>query len=148
MEITRQADYAMRAVLYLAIYRQASIGQIAAAQFVPREYLAKIVQQLVRAGIARSRRGVGGGVSLAKNPEDITLLEVLEAIEGPLAVNRCFRLPNECPRESFCGVHHELVHVQDVLARELGRINFARLARKETELKRHESKAVPALKDY
>lgn len=146
MEITRQADYAMRAVLYLAIYRQASIGEIAEAQFVPREYLAKIVQQLGKAGIVRSQRGVGGGVSLAKKPEDISLLDVLEAIEGPLTVNLCFRRPGECPRESFCGVHHELIGIQDTLARELGRVNFARLARKETELKRHEEKLTPARK--
>lgn len=146
MEITRQADYAMRAVLYLAIYRRASIGEIASAQFVPREYLAKIVQQLVKAGIAKSQRGVGGGISLAKNPEDITLLEVLEAIEGPLAINLCFRRPNECPRESFCGVHYELFNVQSVLARELGRINFARLARRETELKRLEKSLATAEK--
>lgn len=135
MEITRQADYAMRAVLYLATYRLASTREIAEAQSVPREYLAKIVQELARAGIVRTQRGVGGGITLARPPEEITLLDVLEAIEGPVAVNRCFSHPNECPRESFCAVHHEMYFIQKSLAQMFSRINFARLARREAELK-------------
>lgn len=136
MEITRQADYAMRAVLYLATYRLANTREIAKAQSVPREYLAKIVQELARAGIVKTQRGVGGGITLARPPEEISLIDVLEAIEGPLTINRCFSHPRECPRESFCSMHYELGIIQKSLEQMFSRINFARLARKEADLKR------------
>ena len=136
MEITRQADYAMRAVLYLATYRLANTREIAKAQGVPREYLAKIVQSLAKAGIVRTQRGVGGGISLARPPEEISLNDVLEAIEGPLTINRCFSHPDECFRESFCSVHYELAFIQKSLEQMFSRVNFARLARKEADLKR------------
>ena len=136
MEITRQADYAMRAVLYLATYRLANTREIAKAQSVPREYLAKIVQSLAKAGIVRTQRGVGGGISLARPPEEINMFDVLEAIEGPLTINRCFSHPDECPRESFCAMHYEFGIIQKSLEQMFSRINFARLARKEADLKK------------
>lgn len=126
----------MRAVLYLATYRLANTREIAEAQSVPREYLAKIVQSLAKAGIVRTQRGVGGGISLARPPEEINMIDVLEAIEGPLTINRCFSHPDECPRESFCSMHFELGIIQKSLEQMFSRINFARLARKEADLKR------------
>ena len=131
MQLTRQTDYAMRAVLYLATSPLASIKEIAEAQSVPQEYLAKILQKLARAGIVTTHRGVGGGVSLARVPEKISMLDVIEAIEGNVALNRCFIKPSECPRESFCAMHDELDRIGSSLAAMFGKVNFARLARDE-----------------
>jgi len=131
MQLTRQGDYAMRAVLYLAASSQARIQEIAHAQYVPREYLAKIIQKLAQADIVTTHRGVGGGITLARPPEEITLLDVVEAIEGPVALNSCFIRPGECPRECYCAIHDELAHIGNTLAAMFADVNFADLAKKE-----------------
>ncbi|MHB8791766.1 MAG: RrF2 family transcriptional regulator [Thermoleophilia bacterium] len=134
MQLTRQADYAMRAVIYLAVNPQARIQEIARAQYVPKEYLAKIVQKLAQAGIVNTHRGVGGGISLSRAPEEITLLDVIEAIEGKVALNSCIVRPGECPRETYCAVHVELESIGKSLAEMFANVNFAQLARKEASL--------------
>lgn len=131
MQLTRQADYAIRAVLYLATSPLANVQEIAEAQGVPKEFLAKILQTLSRKGIVITLRGVGGGVSLARPPEKISVLDVLEAIEGPPVINRCLITPNECRREYYCSVHEELLDLRELVADKLSEINFARLARRE-----------------
>ncbi|MHB1361056.1 MAG: RrF2 family transcriptional regulator [Thermoleophilia bacterium] len=131
MQLTRQTDYAMRAVLYLATSPLASIRQIAEAQSVPQEYLAKILQKLAKEGIVTTHRGVGGGVSLARAPEKISMLDVIEAIEGRVALNRCLIHPRECPREKFCPMHDELDRIGSSLASMFAKVNFARMARDE-----------------
>lgn len=131
MQLNRQTDYALRAVLYLASHPLANIGEVAEAQFVPQDFLAKIIQKLARADIVKTHRGVGGGISLARPPGKINMLEVIEAMEGPLALNRCFSHPGECPREYFCAIHDELASVQAGLARSLAKIDMGRLAKKE-----------------
>jgi len=128
------ADSAIRAILYLAASRQGRIQEIARAQFVPKEYLAKIIQKLAQAGIIKTHRGVGGGISLARPPEEITLLDVIEAIEGPVALNSCFIRLGECPRESNCAVHEELEHIGKTLASMFANLNFGQLAQNEAAL--------------
>lgn len=134
MQLTRQADYALRAIIYLTLNPQARIQEIAQAQYVPKEYLAKIIQKLARAEIVTTHRGVGGGIALSRTPEDITMLEVIEAIEGPVALNRCIIRPGECPRESYCGAHMELENIGKSLAKMLANVNFAQLALNEASL--------------
>lgn len=92
MQITRQADYAVRAVHYLAKLgedKRAATSQIAQQQHIPPSFLAKIVSQLSVAGLLQTSRGARGGVSLARDPEKISLLEVVEAIDGPILLNEC-----------------------------------------------------------
>lgn len=134
MQLTRQADYAMRAVLYLCASPQARIREIARDQYVPREYLAKIIQKLAQANIVTTQRGVGGGIELARPPEEITLLHVVEAVEGPIALNSCFIRPGECPRESYCAVHVELEKIGNSLSGMFADVTFARLAKNEAAL--------------
>jgi DNA-binding IscR family transcriptional regulator len=62
------------------------------------------------------------------------MLDVIEAIEGPVALNSCFIRPGECPRESYCGAHKELEHIGKSLAKMLANVNFAQLARNEVSL--------------
>ena len=119
MQITRQADYAVRAVLYLAQLgpdRRAATSQIAEDQRIPPSFLAKIVSQLSVAGLLQTSRGARGGVSLARQPQEISLLEVVEAIDGPILLNDCVS-PNgactfgdDCPmRPIWCDAQAELV---------------------------------------
>ncbi len=92
MQITRQADYAVRAMVYLAQLepdKRAATGKIAQEKSIPPSFLAKIVSQLSVAGLLQTSRGARGGVSLAKPAEAISLLDVVEAIDGPILLNDC-----------------------------------------------------------
>ncbi len=119
MQITRQADYAVRAVLYLAQLgseQRASTSQIAQEQQIPPSFLAKIVSQLSVAGLLQTSRGARGGVSLARSAETISLLEVVEAIDGPILLNECVAgngvctFGEDCPmRPIWCDAQAELV---------------------------------------
>jgi Rrf2 family protein len=120
MQITRQADYAIRAVLYvskLSENERAATSQIAKEQKIPPSFLAKIISQLSIAGLLQTSRGARGGVTLAKNPADISLLDVVEAIDGPIALNECVHdegacnFSGDCPmRPIWCEVQADLVH--------------------------------------
>jgi Rrf2 family protein len=108
MEITQQADYAVRAVLELAMQPagvRLSCETIAQRHAIPVPFLTKICARLATEGILRSQRGVNGGVQLARPAEEISLLEVVEAIDGPITFNRCNRQPGECARSHACVVH-------------------------------------------
>jgi Rrf2 family protein len=123
MQITRQADYAMRAVAYLAKIGQdqrAATSQIADDQKIPPSFLAKIVSQLSVAGLLQTSRGARGGVSLARSPEEISFLEVVEAIDGPILLNECVIDSGTCTfgdtcalRPVFCAAQADLVERLD-----------------------------------
>ena len=119
MQITRQADYAVRAMIYLTQLgdeRRASTSQIAQEKRIPPSFLAKIVSQLSVAGLLQTSRGARGGVSLAKSPNEISLLDVVEAIDGPILLNECVAdhsacsFGDSCPMKPvWCDAQHELV---------------------------------------
>ncbi len=120
MQITRQADYALRAMLYLANMeptQRAATSQIAEIQRIPPSFLAKIISQLSIAGLIHTSRGARGGVSLARPPEEISILEVVEAIDGPIAFNECTASEGVCSfgedcvlRPIWCDAQAELVN--------------------------------------
>jgi Rrf2 family protein len=130
MQITRQADYAVRAVLHLAEMKnggRAPTSKIALEEHIPPSFLAKIVSQLSVAGLVQTSRGARGGVSLARDPSQITLLEVVEAIDGPIALNECVNNPNACPFGEKCKVHEIWCNAQADLINKLASTNFALL---------------------
>ena len=132
MRLTRQGDYAVRVMLDLASQpagvpiRQA---QIQVRQDVPAAYLTKIVQALARADLVRTLPGAHGGVTLSAPAEAITLLQVIEAVEGPMRLNRCVEAPGACPRDRFCPVHPVWVRLQSLVTRELAGVTIGALAR-------------------
>lgn len=108
MELTRKGEYAIRGIVYLAgkpLDRVCLLSDIAAAVDVPPTFLAKIFQQFSKIGLVKSFRGTGGGFMLGRPAEQITLLEVVEAVEGAIVPNRCVGSPADCERSSFCNVH-------------------------------------------
>lgn len=128
MQITRQADYALRAVIYLARIDQntkASTKDIAEEQQIPPSFLAKIISQLSIAGLITTSRGARGGVSLAKAPEKISILEVVEAIDGPMLLNECTGNPNTCPFGEDCPLHHVWCEAKAELHEKLSAATFA-----------------------
>lgn len=91
MEVSLKADYALRAVLHIAQAHgeRPTINEIAAREQIPREFLAKILLDLTEAKILKSFQGVSGGYELARRANRITMLEVIEAINGPVVLNLC-----------------------------------------------------------
>lgn len=129
--ITRQADYAVRSVLDLAMRQpehSAFSRDIADRQRIPASFLAKILTRLAAHGIVQTQRGVNGGVRLARPAGEITVLEVVEAIDGPISLNLCVRVPGLCPQEMDCVVHPLWEQVGEELRGRLRGIDFARLA--------------------
>ena len=123
MELTRKGEYAIRGIVYLAgqpTDRVCLLNDIAVAVDVPATFLAKIFQQFSKIGLVKSFRGTGGGFVLARPPEKITLLEVVEAVEGQIIPNRCVAGGDECERVVSCNVHPVWQRIQsqvrDVLA--------------------------------
>ena len=88
---SQTVEYALRAVVFLASQAPASrtTGQISAATHVPAPYLAKVLQGLVKAGVLHTQRGVGGGVSLARPAEELTILEVVNAVDPIQRIHTC-----------------------------------------------------------
>ena len=130
MQITRQADYAVRAVMYLAELNgegRAPTSRIAEDMKIPPSFLAKIVSQLSVAGVLATSRGARGGVTLARSPEDISLLEVVEAIDGPITLNECVADRKACTFGDDCSVYAVWCKAQADLVNRLKGTNFAGL---------------------
>ena len=131
MQITRQADYAVRAMVYLAQLgpdQRAATGQIARDKSIPPSFLAKIVSQLSVAGLLQTSRGARGGVSLAKPAEAISLLDVVEAIDGPILLNDCVGESSNCDYNDDCPLKPVWCDTQKMLLEQLSKANFAQFA--------------------
>ena len=129
MYITRETDYGVRCVLYLARKAQeiAPVNEIAKAMHIPKSFLAKILQRLVKAGIVISGRGISGGFSLAKKPENISILDVVKAIQGDSAINICAIDKKMCRLSKTCSVHPVWAELRGIIERRLQKENFAKL---------------------
>ncbi len=111
--IKRETDYALRALLKLALEGGfLPAGALAEAEDIPEDFLRKIMQTLHRAGIVESRQGPFGGYRLALEPAEVTLLDVLEAVQGRPDMNECFQAPGACERAPRCPVHTQLAQLQ------------------------------------
>lgn len=127
MQITRQADYAVRAVLHLARNGETrtATSVIAEEQKIPPSFLAKIISQLSIAGLLHTSRGARGGVTLARDPKEITLLEVIEAIDGPIQLNECVGETGVCTFDANCPLRPVWCEAQEELVGRLKGTNFA-----------------------
>lgn len=130
MQITRQADYAVRAVLYLArlgTNQRAATSQVAKEQKIPPSFLAKIISQLSIAGLLNTSRGARGGVSLARDPAQISLIDVVEAIDGPIKLNECVGAGDTCELSEDCPIHPIWEETQAQLVSRLQNTTFDKL---------------------
>ena len=133
MKLTQATDYAFRAVLYLSKLPGEKVVEarvIAEHEQIPIRFMLRILLMLVRAGIVNSFRGVGGGYALAKTPRQITLLDVVEAIEGPICISSCLLAPDECNKGNpgQCSVYEVLLSIQRLMNDKLGECNFETLS--------------------
>jgi Rrf2 family protein len=129
MLVTRETDYAVRTVLYLARNgsRLASVTEIAHAMHIPKSFLAKLLQRLVRSHLLMSSRGVNGGFQLAQKPSEITLLSIMEAVQGPAGINVCAIDSRRCRMSTACVVHPVWVEIRKEVEKRLKRETIAKL---------------------
>lgn len=131
--ISRETDYAARVILHLALQGsggRATAQQIAAQRLIPRALVRRVVTRLSAAGLVVTARGSEGGIALARPADAISLLDVVEALEGSLALNRCTVEPETCPLMDACTVHDAWTHARQILRDNLRQITFDKLANK------------------
>ena len=129
MQFTRASDYAVRVLSYL-INANGSVSRaqsIAAVTEIPESFLAKILGQLCRSGLVRSHRGARGGFSLAAQPDSLNLLQVVEAMEGPLRLNIC-DAPERCAFIDSCPIEKAWEKAEQTLRESLREHKLADLA--------------------
>jgi len=132
MKITQEADYGLRVVIYLCKLgygEKVEAKVISEKEGIPLRFLLKLLRKLIQEDILRSYRGVKGGYAINKLPEQINLRDVIEAIDGPICVNRCVIEPSFCNanRSAVCIVHRAMTRVQKNLNEELESIKFRQL---------------------
>ncbi len=131
MRLTRAGEYAIRCVLYLSSRGEGiltSKKEIAARCGIPPQFLSKIAQELQKARIIEIRQGPRGGFILARNPEKLTLLNVVEAIIGEIYLNDCVVRPNQCMASPKCPVHQVWNKARQQLRDTLNSVTFQELA--------------------
>jgi Rrf2 family protein len=135
MFLTRKSDYAVRCVLFLSKEEGRTVGaaEIAAAVLVPKTFLAKVLQRLAKKGIVESVKGAAGGFRLAKAPSQISLLDVIEAVQGASVLNACAVDKTACSLSVSCAVHPVWVGLRRDIEKRLAGEDFARLTRQESK---------------
>lgn len=142
MRITlgRRGDYSVRAVLDLARHYgsgRRKTREIASAMDIPELYLPQLLASLVRAGVLTAVAGPDGGYTLSRDPQTITLLEVVESAEGPLRTAQCLLRGGPCDWDEVCPLHRSWSRAQDALVGELEHITFGDLAREDEAIEQH-----------
>ncbi|MDP2950002.1 MAG: Rrf2 family transcriptional regulator [Chloroflexota bacterium] len=127
MRVSRQADYAIRVVLDLSLHPEARIKEIARRQRLSASYVGRISQRLAKTGILENKRGRLGCLGLACPPDQVTLMDVIEAVDGPVKVDRCLLAPAECGRERACPVYEVGQEVLLMATAKLSSVTFASL---------------------
>lgn len=131
MRLTRAAEYAIRCMIYLSRQGQgvlASRQEIAEQAEIPSHFLAKIAQDLAKAGLIEIRQGARGGFVLRKDPAAISLLEVVETMIGEIFLNDCIARPTGCKESDQCTVHRVWQDARDQLRQNLRQVSFEQLA--------------------
>jgi Rrf2 family protein len=134
MQLSRRADYGIRLLLELSMLpkgARTSTEEVATKQNIPTTFLSKIARQLAQAGLVRAYPGLGGGLELGRDPGEMTMLDALQALEGPVAMARCTLHPGECPRSTHCPMHYVWKRVEVNIANELACVTFEQLAQSE-----------------
>ena len=133
LELTKRGDYAVRAML--ALTRGAGGGLISArrisdAMGIPVRFLPQVLADLGRAGLVEAAPGRAGGYRLARDPGSVSLLEVIEAVEGDSRRQSCVLRGGPCGEDGFCDVHEVFFEGQEALLATLARASLADLARR------------------
>jgi Rrf2 family protein len=131
LRLSKKADYGLIAMKHLALrgdQGSSSAREIAALYDIPIELMAKVLQRLVRRGLLASHQGTRGGYELARRPTQISVADVIQAIEGPVTVTACSTEENQCEQFAKCNVRDPLWKVRERILSALGDCTIAELA--------------------
>jgi Rrf2 family protein len=132
MQLTRAADYAVRVMIHLAAAApgtRASRADLAGAVECPEQFLSKVLQSLTRAGLVTSHRGNTGGFELPPMHRNASILEIVEAVEGPIRLNICLNGQDECGKRDLCSAYPVWNEAQKAMAAVLRSATIDELAR-------------------
>jgi Rrf2 family protein len=132
MQLTRAADYAVRVMIHLASQPQGAIvskSVLARQSDAPDSFVSKILQALARAGLIEARRGVDGGFRLLETGLRASLLDVVESIDGPIALNECLSEEGDCLRARSCAAHGVWRQAQEAMLAVLRQAKIVDLAK-------------------
>ena len=131
LRLSKKADYALMAMKHLALrgdQGSSSAREIAALYDIPIELMAKVLQRLVRRGLLASHQGTRGGYQLARRPAQISVADVIQAIDGPVTVTACSTDDGQCEQFAKCNVRDPLWRVRERILSALGECTIAELA--------------------
>ena len=131
LRVSKKADYALIAKKQLALRGDrgsSSAREIAEMYAIPIELMAKVLQRLVRGGLLASQQGTRGGYQLARSPLQISVADVIQAIDGPVTVTACSTEEGQCEQFSKCNVRDPLWRVRERILSALGECTIAELA--------------------
>jgi len=135
LKLTKKADYGLIALRHLTAAsrnsRGASAKDVADAYGLPLPLLSKVLQKLVHANILVSEQGTNGGYKLARDPQEITALEVIRTIDGPIILTQCFTEHRECDQSVLCPVREPLRKVHEGILNLLSSITISDLSQDE-----------------
>lgn len=131
MQLTRAADYAVRVMIHLAglpAGTRASRSQLAEAADCPEQFLSKVLQSLTRSGLVISHRGNTGGFELPQASVHASILDIVEAVEGPVRLNVCIGCDQACTRQEWCPAHMVWARAQEAMTNVLKNTSITELA--------------------
>jgi Rrf2 family protein len=131
LRFTKRADYGLMAIHYIAVqedFGAVSAKRIAEEFAIPPELLAKILQQLARERLIVSQNGPRGGYVLARRPIEITVGQVVRALEGPINIVECLEEDSDCPQMARCNLRRPVQKIQAAISQLLDGMTLAELA--------------------
>lgn len=134
MQITRAGEYGVLGLMHLArrhAGQRTMIDDVSREEHIPKSFLAKIFQNLAKAGLVRSIRGTGGGFALTKSPGEISVLEIIEAIEGKIVFQRCKLDKPDCDHVGGCALCGLFERAQDGVKEALTSTSLGDLIRQQ-----------------
>jgi Rrf2 family protein len=141
MKLTKAGEYGIRLVLFLAKQEPGTLHsrrEVAEAMDIPYQFLSKVANFLTKAGLVAVVQGSRGGYRLARPKEELTLLDVIQAVEGEIFLNDCLCGLNACGFQPGCPVHGVWARAQKGLKETLSSATFADLVRQEGHVSRIE----------
>ncbi len=126
MQLTRAGEYAVRSLVYLAMQgadTRVMASEVATAEKIPINFVRKILESLAKTGLVKSYRGAGGGFTLGREATQISMRQIIEAVEGPFALNECLT-SSGCSQKADCPVTHIWLEVQNAVEGVLGRYSL------------------------
>ena len=130
LRFTKRADYGLMAIHYIAIHDDlgaVSAKRIAEEFAIPQELLAKILQRLAKQGLIVSHNGPKGGYELARRPSEISVGDVVRALEGPINIVSCLEASSECPQMAHCNLRRPVQKIQAAITQVLDTMSLSEL---------------------